>query len=99
MSEAFDSELVLPSGAVITCPNPHCRDKIAVLKKDLKPGNRLTSDMFDNSGQGLRIDKKMQCKSCNHHWFISLSDMARIHTARGWFPPENQLDAATRKVI
>jgi len=94
----LSNELELPRGAVITCPNPHCREKIARLKSDLKPGIKLSSNIFDASGQGLRLDKKPQCKCCNFHWYINLEDISRIHTAQGWFPTERGIQDLIGKI-
>ena len=97
---ALCDELTLPRGAVVTCPNPYCGDRIAATRRDLKPGDRLTSDLFDQSeGQGLRVDKRCQCKRCNHHWFVNEKDLVRLHTARGWFPTEPQIVAAMEAAV
>jgi len=98
MSTALSNELELPRGAVITCPNPHCRDKIARLKTDLKPGVKLSSSIFDDSGQGLRLDKKPQCKTCNFHWYVNFEDISRIHTGKGWFPTEKGIESLIAKM-
>lgn len=86
------AQFTLPKGAVITCPHPTCNEKIAVTIRDLKPLDPIRSDIFDFSrGQGCRDDKKTVCKICNSHWFVDIPGLTRVHTARGWYPPEDNL--------
>ncbi len=84
----------LPKGTIIKCPNPLCNDPwITKLKVDLRAGDRLSAASFvKDYGQGVCSGQKMQCKACNHHWFINDPSLCRIHTAKGWFPPDDQIN-------
>jgi len=92
-SVSLSEYFTLNSGAIITCPNPKCPSPIiARLKNDLAPGQQIVSDNFDDSlGQGLTYGQRPRCKACGHYWLIDTHKLSRIHTARGWFPPERQL--------
>lgn len=92
------AQFTLPKGTIITCPHPYCRQIIAVTTRDLKPLDSIRSNLFDFSrGQGPRDDKKATCKMCNSHWFVDIPSLTRVHTARGWFPPEENLVDGMRR--
>ncbi len=90
---ALNDYAVLHKGALIQCSNPHCNETIGRLAEDLKPGHSKIR-LEAGTGQGTRIDKLPRCKICNFKWFVSETDLSRIHTARGWYPSEEQMVAA-----
>lgn len=83
----------LHKGAMIKCSNPYCDETIGRLGEDLKPGDGRVA-LESGFGQGTHINKLPHCKVCNFRWFVVASDMARIHTAKGWYPSEQQMVAA-----
>lgn len=87
MSAALD-HLTIPQGAIIECPNEKCKDRIGRVVRSVKPGDKMTSDMFDQSGQGVAYGARPVCKKCGHRWIVAEVDLFRIKTARGWFPSE-----------
>ena len=73
----------LQKGSIITCP--HCSLLIGRVVKDLKQGEKITSAHFE--GPGIRKSSPAKCFKCGMPWI--LGDLGRIHTHRGWFPPDS----------
>ena len=84
----------LPSGTTIHCSNPKCGEYIGRLTMDIKKGTPVTDDCIE--GPGVRKNMLPRCTTCGYYWYLkqdtaSKITFTRLHTGRGWFPPDDRL--------
>lgn len=80
------SDLIVPSGALITCPS--CSAKIARANVDIRYSSPLSDDLFIwEPGFDPGLGDAIGCRACNAAWLENLgTPQVRIHTSEGWKP-------------